>query len=142
MSYVTGDRCLIKRGRAEGEVELTPPFASLPLMPSPPPPPLPPDRVRAIVDSGDPQLHAQLAGTPGFCLQPMPWPAAAAAVSDGSVQALGRMGRDAEGVRVYWKWKDEVCGWREVWWLMTSPVSQLTTFLSLPTAGRHACIHR
>jgi hypothetical protein len=77
------------------------------------PPPLSPRTVRAIVDSGDPVQHARLAGQPGFCLTPMAWPDAAAAVADGSVQALGRMGRDADGVRVYWKWKDEVCGWDE-----------------------------
>lgn len=72
------------------------------------PPPLSPRTVRAIVDSGDPAQHARLAGQPGFCLTPMAWPDAAAAVADGSVQALGRMGRDADGVRVYWQWKDEV----------------------------------
>ena len=114
MSYVTEKRFDQKEGVESGRAQHTIRqfFA---LMPPSPPPPVPPDRVRAIVDSGDPQLHAQLAGTPGFCLQPMPWTDAAAAVADGSVQALGRLGRDAEGVRVYWKWKDEVSVWREVW---------------------------
>lgn len=79
-----------------------------PSLSSPSPPPLPPDVVHAIIAAGDPAAYPRLAGTPGFCLTPMRWADAAAAVADGSVAALGRMGRDADGVRVYWKWKEEV----------------------------------
>ena len=64
--------------------------------------------MRAIIDAGDAAAYPRLASTPGFCLHPMPWRDAVAAVRDGSVAALGRMGRDAQGVRVYWRWKDEV----------------------------------
>lgn len=70
--------------------------------------PLPPDRVRAIIDSGDVDSYHELDGTLGFCLAPMSWATAVAAVADGSTEALGTMGRDPAGVRVYWKWKDEV----------------------------------
>ena len=70
--------------------------------------PLPPDRVRAIIDSGDVDSYHELDGTLGFCLAPMSWATAVAAVADGSTEALGTMGRDPAGVRVYWKWKEEV----------------------------------
>jgi len=51
----------------------------------------------------------RLRGQLGFCFDPMPWDLAAAAVADGGVAAMGRMGRTPEGVARYWRWRDEVC---------------------------------
>ena len=51
----------------------------------------------------------RLRGQLGFCFDPMPWDLAAAAVADGGVTAMGRMGRTPEGVARYWRWRDEVC---------------------------------
>ena len=95
-------------------------------------PSLPPDRVRAIIDSGDVDQYPTLDGTPGFCLAPMSWATAVAAVADGSTEALGTMGRDPAGVRVYWKWKEEVRRrWRVRSWLCFSYRKRLV-MLTLP----------
>lgn len=51
----------------------------------------------------------RLRGQLGFCFEPMPWDQAVAAIADGGVEAMGRMGRTPEGVARYWRWRDEVC---------------------------------
>ena len=51
----------------------------------------------------------RLRGQLGFCFEPMTWESAAAAIADGGVSAMGRMGRTPEGVARYWRWRDEVC---------------------------------
>lgn len=96
---------------------LPPPSAS-------PPPQLPPETLRELVlacgreaeeEGGEKKATStsstrdRLRGQLGFCFEPMRWERAAAAVADGGVSAMGRMGRTPEGVARYWRWRDEVC---------------------------------
>ena len=103
----------------------------LPSPSSPPPPPAPaqqqqhhqlsPETLRELVlacgreeeastsTSSSAAARDCLRGQLGFCFDPMPWERAAAAIADGGVAAMGRMGRMPEGVARYWRWRDEVC---------------------------------
>lgn len=55
------------------------------------------------------EARDRLRGHLGFCFEPMSWSDAKAAIADGGVEAIGRMGRTPEGVAEYWRWRDDVC---------------------------------
>lgn len=98
---------------------------SLPPPPSSPPQQqLPPETLRELVlacgredeekqdekkEVASTHTRDRLRGQLGFCFEPMTWESAAAAIADGGVAAMGRMGRTPEGVARYWLWRDEVC---------------------------------